>query len=124
MVELGERSCHIQLHPLSGKHHFAESVVREFHAHLKSFLTDFLLAFVRQHWITIVRELVQRISRDCFVCRRNRAKPRELLMGDLARARLDAGALPFTRTTVDLFGPMEVALYRNRKAKPLGARVW
>ena len=41
-------------------------------------------------------------------------------MGDLPRARLDAGALPFTRTAIDLFGPMEVALYRNRTAKRWG----
>jgi hypothetical protein len=112
-----------QLHPplLSGKHPFAESVVRAFHAHLKHVGTDFLLAYVRQHfWITNGRELVKRIRRDCFVCRRNRAKPGEQLMGDLPRARLDAGALPFTRTAIDLFGPMEVALYRNRTAKRWG----
>ena len=41
-------------------------------------------------------------------------------MGDLPRAGLDAGALPFTRTAVDLFGPLEIGLYRNRTAKRWG----
>ena len=39
-------------------------------------------------------------------------------MGDLpdkpGESRLDAGSLPFTRTTVDLFVPFEVRLPRNR----------
>jgi hypothetical protein len=112
-----------QLHPplLSGKHPFAATVVRAFHEHLKHVGTDFLLAYVRQHyWITNGRELVKRIRRDCVICRRNRAKPGEQLMGNLPKARLDAGALPFTRTAIDLFGPIEVGLYRNRTAKRWG----
>lgn len=41
-------------------------------------------------------------------------------MADLPESRLDAGSLPFTRTAVDLFGPFDVSLYRNRTAKRWG----
>lgn len=53
-----------QLHPplLSGKHPLAATVVRAFHKHLKHVGTDFLMAYVRQHfWITSGRELAKRI---------------------------------------------------------------
>jgi transposase InsO family protein len=41
-------------------------------------------------------------------------------MGDLPDSRLDSGSLPFTRTAVDLFGPFEIGLARNRKTKRWG----
>lgn len=41
-------------------------------------------------------------------------------MGDLPRARLDAGALSFTRTAVALFRPLKVSLYRRCTDKPFG----
>jgi hypothetical protein len=45
---------------------------------------------------------VKKIRRDCVVFRRNQAKPGEQMMADLIESRLDYGALPFTRTAVDL----------------------
>ena len=112
-----------QLHPpfLSGQHPFAEKVVRAFHENLNHVGTDFLLCYVRQHfWVTRGRELVKKIRRDCVVCKRNRAQPGEQMMADLNESRLDYGTLPFTRTAVDLFGPMEISLYRNKTAKRWG----
>jgi hypothetical protein len=112
-----------QLHPplLPGSHPFAEKIIRAFHEHLKHVGTDFLLTYIRQHfWITRGREGVKRVRRNCTICRRNRAKPGEQLMGDLPYSRLDSGSLPFTRTAVDLFGPFEVSLARNRTTKRLG----
>ena len=112
-----------QLHPplLPGNHPFTEKIIRAFHKYLKHVGTDFLLTYIRQHfWITRGREAVKRVRRDCAICRRNRAKPGEQLMGDLPDSRLDSGSLPFTRTAVDLFGPFEVGLARNRTAKRWG----
>jgi hypothetical protein len=112
-----------QLHPpfLPGRHPLSEKIVRAFHESLKHVGTDFLLSYVRQHfWVTKGRELVKKIRRDCVVCRRNRAQPGEQMMADLIESRLDYGALPFTRTAVDLFGPLEIGTYRNRTAKRWG----
>ncbi|KAI9551057.1 hypothetical protein GHT06_007663 [Daphnia sinensis] len=58
----------------------------------------------------------QKGALDCVVCRRSRAQPCEQMMADLTESRLDFGTLPFTRTAVDLFGPLEIGLYRNRTA--------
>ena len=63
----------------SGKHPFADSVGHAFHALLKHVGMDFLLFFMRQYfWIT---NGLKRIRRDRFVCRQNRAKAGEKLMG-------------------------------------------
>ena len=112
-----------QLHPplLPGNHPLTEKIIIAFHEHLKHVGTDFLLTYIRQHfWITSGREAVKRIRRNCFICRRNRAQPGAQLMGDLPHSRLDSGSLPFTRTAVDLFGPFEIGLVRNRTAKRWG----
>ncbi len=114
-----------QLHPplLPGNHPFTEKIIRAFHEYLKHVDTEFLLIYIRQHfWITRGREAVKRVRRDCTICRRNRAKPGEQLMGDLPDSRLDSGSLPVTRTAVDLFGPFEVGLARNRTAKRWGVQ--
>ncbi|XP_057366747.1 uncharacterized protein LOC130687590 [Daphnia carinata] len=112
-----------QLHPplLPGKHPFSEKIIRAFHEHLKHVGTDFFLAYLRQHfWITSGREAVKKVHRACITCRRDRAKPGEQCMADLPESRLDSGSLPFTRTAIDLFGPFDVGLYRNRTAKRWG----
>jgi hypothetical protein len=76
---------------------------------------------IRQHfWITSGREAVKGVRRNFTIRRRNRAKPEEQLMGDLPDFWLDFGSLPFTRTAVDLFGPFEVVLARNRTNKRWG----
>ncbi len=41
-------------------------------------------------------------------------------MGDLPEARLEFGVTPFKNTAVDLFGPLEIGLPRNRTAKRWG----
>ena len=61
--------------------------------------------------------MVKKVRQDCVVCRRNRAQPCEQMMADLTESLLDFGTLPFTRTAVDLFGPLEISLYRNRTEK-------
>jgi hypothetical protein len=42
------------------------------------------------------------------------------MMADLTELRQDFGTLPFTRTAVDLFNPLEIGLYRNWTAKRWG----
>lgn len=94
--------------------------MRAFQENLKHVGTDFLLSYIHQHfWITRGRELLKKVRR-CVVCRRNRAQPCEKMMADLTESRLDFGTLPFSRTAVDLFGPLEIDLHRNRTAKRCG----
>ena len=112
-----------ELHPplLPGSHPYTEKIIRTFHEHLKNVGTDSLLTHIRQHfWITSGREAVKRIRRNCTICRRNRVQPGEQLMEDLPDSRLDWGSLPFTRTAVDLFVPVEVGLSRNYPTKRWG----
>lgn len=71
-------------------------------------------------WIRRGRELVKKVRRDCVVCRRNRAQPCKQMMADLTESRLDFGPLPFTRAAADLFGPLEIGLYRNRTVNRWG----
>ncbi|KZS18189.1 Uncharacterized protein APZ42_015704 [Daphnia magna] len=109
-----------QLHPpfLPGRHPFTEKIVVAFHQSLNHVGTDFLLSYIRQHfWVTKGREVVKKIRRDSVICRRNRAQPGEQIMADLTESRLDFGSIPFTRAAVDLFGPLEIGLYRNKTTK-------
>jgi len=71
--------------------------------------TDFVLAHVRQHfWLTSGREAVKRVRNSCVPCRRFRPKAAIQMMADVHRARLGAGQPPFTFTSVDYFGPIDV----------------
>jgi hypothetical protein len=112
-----------QLHPpfLPGRHPLTEKIVIAFHKNLNHVGTDFLLSYIHQHfWVTKGREVVKKIRRDCVTCRRNRAQPGEQMMADLTESRLNFGSIPFTRAAVDLFGPIEIGLYRNKTAKRWG----
>ncbi|KAI9552585.1 hypothetical protein GHT06_020447 [Daphnia sinensis] len=89
-----------QLHPpfLPDRHPFTERIVVAFHQSLNHVGTDFLLSYIRQNfWVTKGREVQ--------------------IMADLTEFRLDFGSIPFTRAAVDLFGPLEIGLYRNKTAK-------
>jgi hypothetical protein len=71
--------------------------------------TDFVLSHVRQHvWITSGREAVKRVRNQCVPCRQFRPKAALQMMADVHRARLGAHEPPFTYTSVDYFGPIEV----------------
>ena len=99
------------LHPpmLPGKHPFSRNIIRAFHESMHHVGTDFVLAHVRQHfWITSGREAVKRVRNECIPCRRFRPKAALQMMADVHRARLGAHQPPFTYTSVDYFGPIDV----------------
>jgi hypothetical protein len=111
------------LHPpiLNGRHLLARAIIRAFHEQLHHSGTDMVLAQVRQHfWITAGREAVKRARNECLACRRFRPKAALQMMADVHRARLGAHQPPFTYTSVDYFGPIDIAYHRGT-AKRWGA---
>ena len=96
------------LHPpiIPGNHPLARPIIRAFHDSMHHAGTDFVLSHVRQHiWITSGREAVKRVRNQCIPCRRFRPKA---TLADVHRARLGARKPPYTYTSVDYFGPIEV----------------
>ncbi|XP_032782640.2 uncharacterized protein LOC116920627 [Daphnia magna] len=111
------------LHPpiLPGPHPLARSIIRAFHEEMHHVGTDFVLSHVRQHfWITAGREAVKRVRNECIPCRRFRPKAALQMMADVHKARLGAREPPFTYTSVDYFGPIDV-VHGRRTAKRWGA---
>ncbi|XP_045031054.1 uncharacterized protein LOC123473776 [Daphnia magna] len=99
------------LHPpiLPGRQPFARGVIQAFHESMHHAGTDFVLAHVRQHfWVTSGREAVKRVRNSCVPCRHFRPKAAIQMMADVHRARLGARQPPFTFTSVDYFGPIDV----------------
>jgi hypothetical protein len=110
------------LHPpiLPGKHPLARLIIRAFHESMPHVGTDFVCAHTRQHfWITNGREVVKRVRNEYVACRRFRPKAAFQMMADVHRARLGAGLPPFTYTSVDYFGPIDVT-HGHGTAKPWG----
>ena len=128
LLRLGNRGKRAKLrfeslHPpiLPGRHPLARQIITAFHEELKHMGTELLIAYVQHYfWITGGREMAKGIRRDCITCRKDRAKPGAQLMGDLPEFRLEYGSSPFRNTAVDLFGPLEIGLPRNRTAKRWG----
>ena len=119
-VELPYESRHPVILP--AKHLLTRKVVGQFHEGLHHGGTDFVLAHVRQYfWPIHGREAIKRASNACPTCIKERVKPGQQLMGDLPPQRLDMLTLPFSRTSVDYFGPLTVGLNRNRTDKRYGA---
>ena len=61
------------------------------------------------------------VGRRCAIYIRERVKPSHQQMADVPKERLVAYKHPFSHTSVDYFGPMEVGLSRNRMNKRYGA---
>lgn len=121
LIRLGGRLARAKLpydriHPpiLPGRHPFARLIIRVFHESMHSAGTDFLLAHIQQHfWLIAGREAVKRERKECVPCRRLRPKATDQMMADVHRARLEAHQPPFTYTSVDYFGPINVRYGRG-----------
>lgn len=66
------------------------------------------------------REAVKRVISKCLFCKRRSARPSCQKMADLPNERLAVPAPPFTHSSVDLFGPYQVVVSRNRCEKRWG----
>ena len=129
LLRVGGRIGRVELpyenrHPiiLPAKHELTRRIVFQFHEGLHHGGTDFILAHVRQYfWVLHGRETVKRATNSCPSCIKERARPGQQLMGDLPLARLDMLSHPFSRTSVDYFGPLMVEVTRGKPTKRYGA---
>jgi hypothetical protein len=104
------------LHPpiLPGNHPLEWAIIGAFHDSMHHVGTDFVLSHIRQHiWITAGREAVKRVRNECIPCRRFRPKAALQMMADVYQPRLGAREPPFTYTSVDYFGPIDVIYERG-----------
>lgn len=69
--------------------------------------------FRQTYWSTSLRAACKRVLRDCRSCRRFRIKPEIPQMGELPLVRLEGFVDVFSRSGVDLWGPMSVKERRS-----------
>lgn len=106
---------------LPKSHHVTALIVRDVHVFLARHSgREHTLACLRgQYWVVAGRPLIDRLLRDCFICRRVNSKPLVQRQGELPVERISADNPPFTHTGVDCFGPFSVTCMR-RSVKRFG----
>ncbi|TRY61943.1 hypothetical protein TCAL_10562, partial [Tigriopus californicus] len=68
--------------------------------------TNHVLSILRQHYHVLRgREAVKRTKTRCSFCRKRDARPLDQIMADLPNERFEIHAPPFSRISVDCFGP-------------------
>ena len=74
-----------------------------------------MLSLVRQrYWIPKARPLVNRVLRDCVICKKLRGMPGVEKMADLPMDRTMPGKPPFTYIGMDCFGPFYIKRGRSQ----------
>ena len=99
--------------------HLATLMVRRAHELLSGHSgKEYVLSLIRrQYWIPKVRPLINRILRECVLCRRLRGSSGVQRMADLPAYRVTPGKPPFTDVGVDCFGPFHVKRGRSREKR-------
>lgn len=88
-------------------------------AHLKTLhgginlMSTYLMS---KYWIIGCKGLVKQFIHKCLTCARQRATKRQMIMGDLPKARVTPSR-PFSRSGVDFAGPVYVLNSKGRGAK-------
>lgn len=78
------------------------------------------LALLRErYWVPRPRTVLDKILRQCIICRRNNFRPRRQREADLPMDRTTPGGLPFESTGLDAFGPIMVK-WGRKQAKRFG----
>jgi Integrase zinc binding domain len=72
-------------------------------------------AISERFWIIHGREVIRQVERECFMCRRRKAKVASQLMAPLPKIRLQVPLRAFARTAVDFAGPFITMQGRGRK---------
>ena len=113
-----------QVHPilLPGDHHVSKLIMEEIHGKVYHAGCERTLSESRrEYWIMNGRRIVKKIIKSCLICRKFRQLPHTTLMGDLPQERVKLFSPPFTVTGVDLFGPFNLKITRNKSVKAWGA---
>ena len=107
---------------LPGNHHISKLIMEEFHEKVCHAGCERTLSESRcEYWIMSGRRIVKKIIKNCLVCRKFRQRPHTTLMADLPQERVKLFSPPFTVTGVDLFGPFNLKVSRNKSVKAWGA---
>ena len=104
---------------LPKNHHASLLVVRHAHESLAGHGgKDHVLSVIRRkYWIPKPRTMINRVLRECMLCKKMRAQPEVQRMADLPEARVTPGLPPFSHVGVDCFGPFLVKRGRSREKR-------
>ncbi|XP_046868771.1 uncharacterized protein LOC124461276 [Drosophila willistoni] len=103
---------------LTHRHPLTDLIVRHYHVRMKHQNVNATITEIRmKFWITKVRRVLQRVIRNCGVCKLQRATPTPPLMGPLPEDRLKPGGWPFEYTGLDYFGPLLVTVGRRQEKR-------
>ncbi|XP_059078482.1 uncharacterized protein LOC131876953 [Tigriopus californicus] len=107
---------------LCPKHPLTKLIIRDSHHRHHHPGVNHGLGILRQeYWILRGREAVKRARRECEHCQKMTARSATQEMADLPKERLASGRPPFYFTSVDLFGPIEALVLRNKIEKRWGS---
>lgn len=71
----------------------------------------------QKYWIPQIKTLFKKVVKGCVVCKYDKAKPKQPLMGQLPPDRVTPFVRPFSFTGVDLFGPFNVTIGRRKEKR-------
>ncbi|XP_035714129.1 uncharacterized protein LOC118438289 [Folsomia candida] len=103
---------------LDARHPYTRLLIAHFHRQCGHHGTERILNEIRQQfYIVHLRPAVKNAQQNCQICKNYKAKPSPPEMGQLPAARLDSHVIPFHRTGLDYFGPIEVNVKRSREKR-------
>nr|XP_034840862.1 uncharacterized protein LOC117996834 [Maniola hyperantus] len=103
---------------LDSKNKITKLIIENYHKRFNHGNHATVMNELRQRFLILgLRSAVRSTLHHCQWCKTYRSKPQELPMGDLPPERLKYGALPFTCTAVDYFGPMLVTVGRRHEKR-------
>ena len=103
---------------LHGKHFAIKALIKDYHRRFHHGSNDAVMNELRQNYYIIgLRAVLRSISSRCIVCRLQRGKPFDPIMGNLPQGRMAYRQRPFSHCGIDYFGPMVVAIGRRREKR-------
>ncbi|XP_062538579.1 uncharacterized protein LOC134206860 [Armigeres subalbatus] len=100
---------------LPRNHRITQLIVDWYHRRYRHANRETVVNELRQRFdIAKLRALVEKIEKQCLICRIKKASCRAPLMAALPLARLQAYIKPFTAVSLDYFGPILVKVGRSQ----------
>ena len=104
-------------HPviLPNGHHAVRLYIESVHKKVGHFGRENIVSQLHQEvYIVGCKKLVDKLLRNCIICRKLHTRPSEQIMGDLPKDRLTGDQPAFTSTGTDFFGPYLVSRGRGK----------
>lgn len=103
---------------LDSSHANTRLLIQHFHEKCGHHGTEKIVNEIRQQfYIPHLRSAVKRAYLQCQQCKNMKVKPTNPQMGQLPESRLEGHVIPFHRTGLDYFGPIEVVVKRSREKR-------